>query len=68
MGVFDVFGRLPDGKPLWIEAVGDLDTAEKHATQLSRLFANEYFIYSEQHGRVVEHINGLPKTDRAGCA
>jgi hypothetical protein len=68
MRAFDVFGRLPDGKPLWIEAVGDLDTAEKHATQLSRIFASEYFIYSEQHGRVIERINVLPKTGRAGCA
>jgi hypothetical protein len=65
MEAFDIFGRLPDGKPLWIEAVGDLDTAEKHANQLSRIFAEEYFIYSEQHGRIVQHVNALLKKGRA---
>lgn len=62
---FDIFGRLPDGKPLWIEAVGDLDTAEKHVNQLSRISAGEYFIYSEQQGRVVQHVNAPPKRGRA---
>jgi hypothetical protein len=62
---FDLFGRLPDGKPLWIEAARDINTAEKHAKQLSRISSGEYFIYSEKHGRVVERIHASAKNDRA---
>jgi hypothetical protein len=65
MEAFDLFRRLPNGKPLWIEAVRDLDTAQKHANQLSRIFAGEYFIYSERHGRVIERIHTSLKTGRA---
>jgi hypothetical protein len=56
MEAFDLFGRLPDGKPLWIEAVSELDAAEKDADRLSRIFAVEYFIYSEKAGRVVQAL------------
>ncbi len=48
MEAFDIFGRLPGGKPLWTEAVAELDAAGKHANRLSRTFAAEYFIYSRE--------------------
>lgn len=56
MKAFDLFGRLPDGKPLWIGAVSDIDEAEEHANRLSGISAGEYFIYSERDGRVIERI------------
>jgi hypothetical protein len=57
MEFFDLFGKLPDGKPFWIEAVSDINAARTHAHHLSRIFAQEYFIYSEKNGRIVERIN-----------
>lgn len=56
MKVFDIFGRLPDGKPLWIESVEDLGIAEQQATRFSEIFRGECFVYSERDGLIVKRI------------
>jgi hypothetical protein len=56
MKAFDLFGRLPNGRPFWIEAVSDIGAAEKHASLLSETFEGEYFIYSEKEGRIIERV------------
>ena len=51
---FDIFKKLPDGRPLWVKAVDGLEEAR---VQLARLAANspgEYFIYSVRNGCVVQ--------------
>jgi hypothetical protein len=51
---FDIFKKLPDGTPLWVEAIDGLEEAR---TQLSRLAASspgEYFIYSLQNRSIVQ--------------
>lgn len=51
--IFDIFSRLPDGSPLWIESVEGLEEATKRLKKLARHYPGRYFIYSEQAGGVV---------------
>jgi len=51
--IFDIFSRLPDGSPLWLESVKGLDQARQRLHGLARVHPGEYFIYSEQRGGVI---------------
>jgi len=48
----DIFGRLPSGKPLWMECVEGLDQARQRVHELASTAPREYFIYSEASGIV----------------
>ena len=48
--VMDIFARLPDGSPIWLEAVEGLQNARARVRELSRVAPKDYFIYSEQNG------------------
>ena len=52
--IFDIFKRLPDGKPLWIESIEGLAQARRRFAELTSTKPGEYFIYSEQRGEVIE--------------
>jgi hypothetical protein len=52
---FDIFARLPDGHPLWIQSCESLAEARKRLKQVARNALGDYFIYSEETG-VVELI------------
>jgi len=57
MGVkFDVFTRLPDGHPLWVDSFESLEQARARLKELARNAVADYFIYSEERG-IVESIN-----------
>ena len=57
MGVkFDVFTRLPDGHPLWVDSFESLEQAKARLKELARNAVADYFIYSEERG-IVESIN-----------
>ncbi len=56
--MFDIFSTLPDGSPLWLEAVEGLDEARQRLYGLLRSRPGEYFIYSEKTGGVVERVPG----------
>ncbi len=62
---FDIFRKLPDGKPVWVEAVEGLEEAKKRLTGLALISPEEYFIYSESKGIVVERVTKLQISDRA---
>lgn len=47
---FDIFENLPDGHPMWVEAVGTLDQARQKVRELTARTKHEYFIYSEHNG------------------
>jgi len=53
VGLFDIFGRLPDGSPLWLESVEGWEQAKRRLNGLARLRPGSYFIYSEKTGGVV---------------
>ena len=50
--VVDIFARLPDGSPIWLEAVEDLQHARARMRDLNRITPREYFIYSERNGSI----------------
>ena len=54
--MFDIFSRLPDGSPLWLESVEGLAQAQQRLDGLARLHPGEYFIYSEKAGGVVRRV------------
>jgi hypothetical protein len=62
---FDIFKRLPDGHPLWVNAVDGLEEARAQLVRLCAASPGEYFIYCSQNQRVVasrivppEHVRG----------
>lgn len=54
--MFDIFATLPDGSPLWLEAVEGLAEAQDRLTGLMEARPGRYFIYSERTGGVVERM------------
>ena len=50
--IVDIFARLPDGSPMWIEAVEGLEKARARVRELGRIAPRDYFLLSEQKGRV----------------
>ena len=49
---FDIFARLPDGKPIWMESVEGLEKTNQRVHELTLIAPNDYFVYSEQSGSV----------------
>lgn len=50
---FDIFLRLPDGKPLWVEAVEGYEKAKVHVQELIQLSPGEYFIFNSRTGQIL---------------
>ena len=50
--VVDIFARLLDASPMWVEAVEDLARARARVRELSRMVPRDYFIYSERNGSI----------------
>ena len=57
--VFDIFSRLPDGSPLWLESVEGFEQAQRRLSGLARTQPGEYFIYSEKSGGVICRVSEL---------
>jgi hypothetical protein len=55
--IFDIFARLPDGGPIWIECVEGVNEAKRRVSELSLIAPREYFIYSETSG-AIQPANG----------
>jgi hypothetical protein len=56
---FDIFTRLPDGKPLWIKTLDNLEEADKYLTRLAQTSPGRYFVYCEKSGIIVEHARDI---------
>jgi hypothetical protein len=52
---YDIFRRLPDGAPIWIEAVPNLELARVRVACLIRSDPGEYLIYDLSRGQIVAH-------------
>ena len=50
--VVDIFARLPNGSPMWVEAVEGLENARARVRELSKIAPWDFFLFSEQNGRV----------------
>jgi hypothetical protein len=51
---FDIFLRLPDGKPLWVEAVDGFEKAKVQIRELTQVSPGEYFIFDSRTGRILQ--------------
>ena len=51
---FDIFKKLPNGHPLWVKAVEELEEAKALLARLAETSPGEYFIYSPRNGTVIE--------------
>jgi hypothetical protein len=51
---FDIFLRLPDGKPLWVEAVDGYEKAKVHLRQLAQASPGDYFIFNSRTGQILQ--------------
>jgi hypothetical protein len=51
---FDIFRKLPDGHPLWVRAVDDLDEANTQIARLAEDSPGEYFVYDVRNGCIVQ--------------
>ena len=49
---FDIFLRLPNGKPLWVETVDGVEKAKVHIQQFIKQRPGEYFIFSSKTGHI----------------
>jgi hypothetical protein len=52
--IFDIFLRLPDGKPLWVEAVDGFEKAKVHVEELVQASPGDYFIFDSKTGRILQ--------------
>ena len=50
--VQDIFEKLPNSAPIWVESVDGLDEARKKVRELRSRTKREYFIYSEHNGMI----------------
>ncbi len=46
----DIFAKLPDGSPMWVESAEGMESARARVRELNRLAPRDYFIFSEQNG------------------
>lgn len=53
---YDIFRRLPDGGPVWIEAVQTLEGARVRLTSLLEVQPGDYFVYDLVHNKIVEVV------------
>ena len=51
---FDIFRRLPNGQPLWVKAVSELDEAKEQITVLLQTDPGDYFIFNALSGSVID--------------
>jgi hypothetical protein len=49
---FDIFLRLPDGKPLWVQAVEGYEKAKAQLQELVQVSPGEYFIFNSRTGQI----------------
>lgn len=59
---FDIFERLADGHPIWIQSFDNLEQAHDRLKQLARDADGDCFIYSEEKG-IVEFAHGERATE-----
>lgn len=52
---YDIFRRLPDGGPVWIEAVLTLEGARARLKDLLETQPGDYFVYDLVQNKIIEY-------------
>ena len=52
---YDIFRRLPDGGPIWIEAVQTLEGARARLACLLEAQPGDYFVYDLVQNKIIEY-------------
>ena len=52
---YDIFRRLPDGGPIWIEAVQTLEGAKARLRYLLEAQPGDYFVYDLVQNKIIEY-------------
>ncbi|MGH9732315.1 MAG: hypothetical protein ACRD4A_11480 [Candidatus Acidiferrales bacterium] len=52
---YDIFQRLPDGTPIWVEAVQGEEPARQRMAWLAAMSSWEYFLYDAPSNKVMAH-------------
>ncbi len=56
---YDIFRKLPDGVPIWVEAVQSLELAQVRLARLIKSHPGDYVVYDLSRRRVIaEAISG----------
>ena len=50
---YDIFRKLPDGAPIWIEAVHTLECAHLRLEKLNKVQPGDYFVYDLSRGKIM---------------
>lgn len=54
---FDIFRTLPDGSPIWVEAVKGMDGLRQRLIQLQQIHPDNYRIYDPRTGAFVDFLD-----------
>ena len=52
----DIFKEDMSGNPVWIDAVGNLESARSRLRQLVSVFPGEYFVFDQRSRRIVVRL------------
>ena len=58
---FDILKRHSDGSFIWLEAAGNLDTAQARLQELSGRTPGHYFVFDQKSQQIVAKISNLPE-------
>ena len=58
----DIFKKDARGNPIWVDAVGDLETARVRVAQFAATLPGEYFVFDQRTNRVMR-----PNVDHVEC-
>ena len=62
---FDIFRKLPNGQPLWIEVVDGFESAKIQLHRIAAASPGEYFIFNSQNGSIIPYIPSLSHATEA---
>jgi hypothetical protein len=50
---YDIFRKLPDNGPIWVEAVQDLEHARKRLASLIEIRPGDYVVYDAHSAKII---------------
>ncbi len=58
----DIFKKDLCGNPVWVDAVGDLEAAQRRVKQLASVSPGEYFVFDQGTRQIIVRL-GSDRTD-----